>query len=840
MAYTDMNDFLKRYFRQMHVNHMPPEVVARLQDDYKKGTLNKDQLDWISKYFTVTDGKLTRNSLPDPASDAELEPNTQARKLYVEIYKTLAKMKGVSHLYTLKDQDATDFLNRWFDTERLQDGKPAFSIPQANAQTEASIKNFLNLLGYGDTPLSQDETQTADQIKQIIRENTLKDNGTDKVFDDQYAVNDFLQKCKDGKYNSDNKVQDKLLKVASALKNHVLSHYDADEIPTVKALKPLYQDLENISSDYAFDKIEITNENLKEFRKNKLPIILKTLYENGNVRAKFKDYDQSKIVTDQLEKYSENKIAWQDSQNDNYVQPKLDDVRTPLQQLEKWAGDTYNNTLKKYEELRGGHLFFGAHAKEICKAIDKEKIKPADGLAGLLAKKDAIKKRLENKNTESHFDWFTKTMEELSPQIPKAIEGCWKDARQMKCVIQNIILKATDPRTATEEDFKKAKTAMEIMTVMKYGMMTSKVMDALKQEDFKIFSDGELSWNKNEGIQFVTKCFDKSIKAAFLGVGYGITFIRNKIMMSGMKFKDKNNQKGALKARMEEERSRLATKQAADQSVSNEKINTWQQDIADQTAEAAHLRNLISRQPAREANYQRLIHDQQNIMNRTRANHDLGEAAKNKIDENEKLCEKFRTLQAERRTLRKELKDLEKQMDPLRGLNDAPAMAKAQVIQSKITPKQEKYDEVYNKMKELTERLRDPAYKADLRNARADMATYQADYDEYNKAKEKHEYLDKKYQALIADPVAEKNARLTEATEKITELNDNINEENEAMRNWPEQNRNKLKELEDFWNFLQTGKATTWGLSTSRAQEKFDENKNMLLQQYVSRHGMAA
>ncbi|MBO7042322.1 MAG: hypothetical protein J6W08_00445 [Alphaproteobacteria bacterium] len=822
MAYTDMNDFLKRYFRQMHVNHMPPEVVARLQDDYKKGTLNKDQLDWISKYFTVTDGKLTRNSLPDPASDAELEPNTQARKLYVEIYKTLAKMKGVSHLYTLKDQDATDFLNRWFDTERLQDGKPAFSIPQANAQTEASIKNFLNLLGYGDTPLSQDETQTADQIKQIIRENTLKDNGTDKVFDDQYAVNDFLQKCKDGKYNSDNKVQDKLLKVASALKNHVLSHYDADEIPTVKALKPLYQDLENISSDYAFDKIEITNENLKEFRKNKLPIILKTLYENGNVRAKFKDYDQSKIVTDQLEKYSENKIAWQDSQNDNYVQPKLDDVRTPLQQLEKWAGDTYNNTLKKYEELRGGHLFFGAHAKEICKAIDKEKIKPADGLAGLLAKKDAIKKRLENKNTESHFDWFTKTMEELSPQIPKAIEGCWKDARQMKCVIQNIILKATDPRTATEEDFKKAKTAMEIMTVMKYGMMTSKVMDALKQEDFKIFSDGELSWNKNEGIQFVTKCFDKSIKAAFLGVGYGITFIRNKIMMSGMKFKNKNNQKGPLQGRIDE----IKKGNSAEKLNKQNSLQAHRQDLATQQ----NALNQYTQQHGTQQQIEQNMQNVQNDMNTLQQKHDDYETNKGIVDQDEQLKQQIDELT-------QQIADKQQEISQALNKYNNPASYPAGMPQDLITERKKEYYVTYEKLQEeqqqLTQQKTDlenqrTSNQANVNNARNMMSTLQGDYNQYNQLS--GDYNDLK----------NKKEHLETATATINELNTAITNEQNALNTWDNDHKNKVIELENYWNFLQTGDSKTWRLFTSRAQEKFDTEKGALFQKYISQHGMAA
>ena len=78
--------------------------------------------------------------------------------------------------------------------------------------------------------------------------------------------------------------------------------------------------------------------------------------------------------------------------------------------------------------------------------------------------------------------------------------------------------------------------------------MTSKVMDAMKQTEFSIFSDGKLSWNQNEGIQFVTRAFDKSIKAAFLAVGYTATIIKNKINLSGMQITND----GALAKRFKE------------------------------------------------------------------------------------------------------------------------------------------------------------------------------------------------------------------------------------------------------------------------------------------------
>ena len=115
------------------------------------------------------------------------------------------------------------------------------------------------------------------------------------------------------------------------------------------------------------------------------------------------------------------------------------------------------DTIKKYEELRGGNLFFKQHAKEICKAIDKEKIKPTDGLNGLLDKADAIKKRISNNTVVQHFDWFVETINSVKDDIPKAIAGAWQDGEQMNAVITQIMLKATDPRNSDPQAMEKAK-----------------------------------------------------------------------------------------------------------------------------------------------------------------------------------------------------------------------------------------------------------------------------------------------------------------------------------------------------------------------------------------------
>ena len=136
---------------------------------------------------------------------------------------------------------------------------------------------------------------------------------------------------------------------------------------------------------------------------------------------------------------------------------------------------------------------------------------------------------------------MNKTLGELKNTMPKAFAGALKTGRQMKAIVSELVIKAV-----RENKMDEAKTAMEVLSVVKYGYTTSKIMDALGNEKLSIFSDGGLSWNKNQAVQFVTNAMDKSIKAAFMGVGYLITMGGNAIRLNGSKFNGKTGRiKGA-------------------------------------------------------------------------------------------------------------------------------------------------------------------------------------------------------------------------------------------------------------------------------------------------------
>ena len=114
---------------------------------------------------------------------------------------------------------------------------------------------------------------------------------------------------------------------------------------------------------------------------------------------------------------------------------------------------------------------------------------------------------------------------------------------------------------------------------------------------------------------------------------------------------------------------------------------------------------------------------------------------------------------------------------------------------------------------------------------------------EYRKAEQDFENAEKEYNKIAADnhyqDTVDKISQFEDATKAIEESNKTLDKQNAALANWPKENVNKIKDLEDFWNFLQTGKTKTWRLRTNKAQEIFDKNKTLWLERHIQNYGMA-
>lgn len=838
MAET-VEKFLKKYFKQLHFNSMPVNVRSHFFEWVKNDTLTADMRLWVRDYLEhqpapnedkllVVNGKYVPKRLPDP-NDNNALPEEEARELFIQFQNAFAKMDSAKNSFKDKDPQSLAFLQQYFGPGKLFKTSKARDSGD-HPTCKEGINAIINLL------------KTNEDLRDYITENTKDDEGKALFKTSEKLKTDLFDKCDAGEYDTNASVQGKLQKVAKTLASIVgfYSSMDSDS-PEYQAVKRIEKEIKAVLASDAFtiDAANIPSTDLGNFRNIFLkstytdpdhPGLLQTLYFNKNVRDRFAKYDDG-VITSPIEK-AESEVNWQDKSKDNYVAPKIKDTLTPLQQIQKWTSDTYNDSLKKYEELRGGTVFKRKEAKDIFNAIDSAKIsdtkkgiKPSDGLDGLLKNKDAIEKKIDNPEAKQHFKWFVETMEPLEKPMEKAIAGAWNNAEQMKAVITEIILKATDPRNTDPEAIHKAETAMEIMTAMKYGMLTSKVMDALKQTEFSMFSDGKLSWNKNEGIQFVTRAFDKSVKAAFLGVGYSITFARNAIMMRNMKFTNSvnTNKNSPLAARYKEEQDNmkqaLRNQNAADTSTLNDAEN-----------ERNTLGSAVIRHQARTANFQQIMNRQQGIKQANEAQYNSYNASKQILDK------------------KKELEDSVTDLTPRVAAAQAEFANPATYTDMPDLVRQEKEKELYLKWKELEQQL-DAAQNqlmtngAQYHDAEIDVLNNQAAHDAYENADKTYNKAQQHMELLNS-----KVTRFNEANQTIRELNTAINERNNALANWPEHNTSRMLELENYWNWLQTGDVKTWGLSQKKAQDAFDAKDNTtglrlsdeLFQKYKRQYGLAS
>ncbi len=859
---TEMNDFLKKYYRRLHTSAMSGGVLERLQDNKKKDLLTGHQKEWFRDFLeldpTDPEGKRYKAKDLPKLTDTNEISEPEAEELYKRFAKALFRMKAASKTYDeTNDEEASNFITRYLDDADL------FSVPEATGECETSIKKLLNLLT---------NDPEAHNIKREIYNRATKELGkTDKLFKDPSELNNLLDKCRDGKYNSDADVQNKLKQVIYALNAYLGEYTWGNEDKTKIAVASIRDDLNVIADEDAFSKITVDPDKLTKFKEQFGSQMLTEIYTSQNIRKRFGEKDPNLIDT--IEK-AEGKISWHDPKSEDYVKPKFEDVLTPLQQLEKWTKDKYTDTLKKYEELRGGHVFFSPHAKEICKAIDKEKVKPTDGLKGLLDKADAIKKRFNSKVLDEHFDWFVATMKDIQNNTPKAIEGAWKDARQMKCVITQIILKATDPHNDDPDAMAKAKTAMEIMTVMKYGMLTSNVMDAFRKQEFSMFSDGKLSWNNNEGIQFVTKAFDRSLKAAFTGIGYGITFAHNKIHLAGGKFKNKNNDrdmaKDPLSARFAEEQKRVNNDNPAGKAALDKRIQTARKKISDNQQildglkskgfdSDAHIqeqKDKLKLHDDKLAEFDQKIKNQEQIKKDNEANYNAYNDNLQAIEEKDKQKKAFEDKVAGLKTKREEIKtEYNKIVADLANKNYIDEITNqplaAEDIPAHEKQLRERKDKLRQEYKDLgveiaTQEKSDEYAQFDKDKAELEATNrgLETSFNAYKNAEDEITNIDKqKEQYKINNGYNKLNDnvnKFTEASEALKDEKKVLEDKEKARQTYDQDHMNKVAELENFWNFLQSGKTTTWRFSLEKQQKKFDKNKLNLYNQFVNDYGMVA
>mgnify|MGYP004651464121 FL=1 len=795
------NDFLLQYYMQLRFNHMPAEVRAKFNEYAKNDDFRGHMKDW--KKNLMTNG--ANNPMPDPneAGGAWELSNDEWEKLFRAFQDAFRAMDADKKSFK-DNKDANDFLNEYFGDLHL------FSNGVASNDAEQEIQgNFKTFL---------------ESNRQVL-EVAFKQWG---LTDGDFSYSDLMSGIQDKKYNTSPKFQKKIKDVAQYVAYYMRQPDFVNSLPNAQTNLPDFEKVEK-----GFDDDQIDPLKLDYFKRNHRDL-LDTLNKKSKIYSVFKTYDKGKIS--KLLDEATQKVDYGNRESDDYVPPKRDDELTPWQQLSKNIGDTWSDYMDKYIKFRGDRLYMSNSAKAIVKALDdkKVKMKPTDGLGKLVENTDAIKANLLYKSPTAtkHFEWMAKTLKELQSTMPKAFAGALQNGRQMRALVSELIMTAVRDGKMDE-----AKTAMEVLSVIKYGYTTSKIMDALGKENLSIFSDKGLSWNKNEGVQFVTNAMDKSIKAAFMGIGYGITIAGNAYNLHGSKF---NRATGRMKQAHDDfirANDDAKNKKIAERNIEN--------PLAQQRIQAEQ--NVMAQTGITDATYAQ--HEQAYNTAKSDAKQKLtvmNDADKRLKDANQKL-ESYDDLTQQINSANQALPQIQQNLQQLQnalnnpntynGMPPQAANALAVDIQRQITDLQQQERDIQQSLPQLQQQQQQLLANPDIQSALASRPQYQADFNaaqtSYNTAQQ------------MADQLGDPVHKFKNAKNRVDELNRQIDARNDEINNWDDKHKDKFQELMAYWDFLETGRNTHTGNmyswtpgSAAKKQKKF--NGSARFQQYLAAYGRVA
>ena len=482
--------------------------------------------------------------------------------------------------------------------------------------------------------------------------------------------------------------------------------------------------------------------------------------------------------------------------------------------------------MDKYIKLRGDRLYFSNSAKLIFKALTGAKFKPTDGLGKLLDSAGDIKKNLQYKSPRAvdHFEWMNKTLGELKDTMPKAFAGALKNGGQMRALVSELILNAVRNNKIDE-----AKTAMEVLSVVKYGYTTSKIMDTLRadKELFTIFSDKDLSWNKNEGVKLVTNAMDKTMRFAFLTAGYAITMAGNAFRLNGSKFNGKTGRMKNAHDAWQNQNAAAKTAAEARRNAENATDTTTKQQYEAQlqTLDAAGINaGNINQKRTDLQNAKTDAEQKQTTFNQAAKQYNDAKAL---IDQDNKFATDLRNLNGAIAQIDAQLND----PNTFAGMPNAAANALANGLMMQRMQIEDQIQDINQQRAQIS--------AANLAHARQHIAQYQKDMKNAQKI----------YNTAQND-VDDLNTNINDfdnATARIKELDERIKKRDDTVNNWDNDHKDKYKELMAYWDLLETGRDSHTGNfyswmpgSAKKKQDKFNQNKNAIFASYLNNYSMAA
>lgn len=510
-----LKDTLFNYLAQRHFDLMPPDTRDRFDDYCKNGDFVGHMKHWYENY--TPDGP-SYSSTPDLSAltDADWE------KLFDECQSAMqamddAKNDSVGFGKTYK-KATLNFISRWFGNDNQ-----TFSRDTASPQTRSAFTALASFLQANRSLKIPFETHMPDVFKDL-------------------SYSDFCQKLADGKYNTDLEFRKKVNSVVGYIKYYGPKQGMEDEpdreywpagvgydmttpaataggTPPTNPVVTLRAPLQNIANLDPDEKkwYTVQNKDLHiRWFKSDWTKFFDEILASSEIRKDFLEKADGNIKTALTTAIQD--TNYEDKESDDYVPPQYADEKNWRQKLKKWGNDTYENHFRRFTNpSRGTRIFFSPYSQNFMKAFDKVGIKPTEGLEGILKKKDDPK--LQNiingdPTTRKHFKWFIETLELFKKETPDAFEGALRNGAQMRTLVSNLIVKA-----AKDKKMDEAKTALEVLSVAKYGLSASNTVEALRKMDFNLFGNDKNSYMKNEGIAMIAKAADRFAKGIIVGAG---------------------------------------------------------------------------------------------------------------------------------------------------------------------------------------------------------------------------------------------------------------------------------------------------------------------------------
>ena len=809
-----MDDFVLQYYMQYRFNHMPPEVRAQFDVYVKSDDFRGNMKTWKKKLMHQgTNGRWTENAMPDPLNSASefFMEDGEWKKFFVAFQNAFRNMSADREKLEKNSPDAVKFLDEYFGNSPSQIFTNSIANPTAEDFINNDFKNFL----------TKYKTRLEVQFQNW------------GILDKDFTYSQLLSGISSKKYNSSPSFQKKIKKIAQ----YIDAYSTSEEFRSVLRLGPgdTIPDVSPIINGFDDERVDPSKMALFKgdaSRRGDYVDLLNTLVKNKKIYDVFKQYDDGK-VSGKVEE-ANSKLDYENKESKDYVPPKRSEELTFYQKLKGDVSDTIEDYLDKYLKASGDRLYFSESAKLIVKAIGKS-YKPTEGLDKILEKKSDIKNNLMYKSPRAtdHFDWFVKTMEELKTSMPKTFAGALKNGRQLKAIVEELIMKAV-----RENKIDEAKTAMEVLSVVKYGYTNSKIMEAFNKSDLTIFSDKGLSWNKNEGVKFVMTAFDYTIKKGLQVVGYTLTEIGNMIMLSGSKFNGKAD-------RLKNLRNQWTANNDAERTAAEQQRRV--EDPLDQSVITAQRSVLSGLNTAgfNESTMPRRKRQMQAAQNSARVAHDDYIQAKENFERADDIVNARRQISSvlgQRNALKQKIADLEAKFnDPATyaGLTTEAASALAQDILARKREAEAEKEQKYEEARELTANLRGLYSRDQIRDAVRDrpalLSAMQNAESRYNTRQSYSDYMEQKINEY------------ENATGLVAEATERINKRNEEIRTWDDNHKDSYKELVAFWDMLETGrnlhlgKFYSWSLgSAKKKQNAFDAVKLAQFNQYAANYSLAA